>query len=87
MFPGLSIEWRGQDLNLRPSGYETVETVFEKWRVTRGFSYFPSSGGVFSGARPPLCSLMLPFVYGCIVACVLPGMRRRSSRPQAGELP
>jgi hypothetical protein len=24
-FPGLSIEWRGQDLNLRPSGYEPDE--------------------------------------------------------------
>ena len=56
MFPGISIEWRGQDLNLRPSGYERTNAAY----LVRGFS--PGQ----SAFRVDRCSPLCTAVYRCL---------------------
>ncbi len=64
--------WRGQDLNLRPSGYETDDLVSGSPSPTSGYRDSCRSEAVWRWVGGPLCSPFDPAVYGCAVTCVLP---------------
>ena len=64
--------WRGQDLNLRPSGYETDELVSGSPGLTSGYAHSRMSEAICRWVGGPLCFPLHPVVYGCAVTCVLP---------------